>query len=115
MAKSKKQKIVAGNWKMNTTLSSAITLAEQIAAKELPKDVIAVLCTPSVFAAEIGKIIAGKPILNPKQTSALAMVWMPLVDLHELEMYPNVGAELQRYYLKGRGIDYVGRIGQRWF
>jgi hypothetical protein len=27
MAKSKKQKIVAGNWKMNTTLSSAITLA----------------------------------------------------------------------------------------
>ena len=62
-----------------------------------------------------GKILSGKPILNPKQTSALSLVWMPLVDLHELEMYPNVGAELQRYYLKGRGIDYMGRIGQRWF
>ena len=62
-----------------------------------------------------GKILSGKPVLNPKQTSALAVTWMPLVDLHELEMYPNVGAELQRFYLKGRGIDYMGKIGQRWF
>ena len=64
MAKSKKQKIVAGNWKMNKTLPEAIALAQQIVAKELPKDVIAVLCTPSVFAAEVGKIIAGKPNLK---------------------------------------------------
>ncbi len=62
-----------------------------------------------------GKIISGKPILNPKETSAFEVVWMPLMDLHELEMYPNVGAELQRFYLKGRGIDYMGRIGQQWF
>ena len=62
-----------------------------------------------------GKIVAGKPILNPKETSALAVVLMPLADLHELEMYPNVGAELQRFYLKGRGIGYMGRIGQQWF
>jgi 8-oxo-dGTP diphosphatase len=62
-----------------------------------------------------GKIFSGKPVLNPKETSALAVVWMPLVDLHELEMYPNVGAELQRFYLKGRGVDYMGKIGQRWF
>jgi 8-oxo-dGTP diphosphatase len=62
-----------------------------------------------------GKIITGKPLLNPKETSALAVVWMPLVDLHELEMYPNVGAELQLFYLKGRGINYMGKIGQKWF
>ena len=62
-----------------------------------------------------GKILTGKPVLNPKETSALALVWMPLVELHELEMYPNVGAELQRFYLKGSGIDYMGRIAQRWF
>ena len=62
-----------------------------------------------------GKIITGKPALNPEQTSALALVWMPLVDLHELDMYPNVGAELQRYYLKGRAIDYMRKIGQKWF
>jgi 8-oxo-dGTP diphosphatase len=62
-----------------------------------------------------GKILSGNPILNPKETSALTVVWMPLVDLHELEMYPNVGAELQRFCLKGRGIDYMGKIGQKWF
>lgn len=63
-----------------------------------------------------GKILSGKPVLNPKETSALAVVWMPLVDLHELEMYPNVGAQLQRFYLKGLGGgDYMGRIGQKWF
>ncbi len=62
-----------------------------------------------------GKILAGKPVLNSEQTSALELVWMSLVDLHELEMYPNVGAELQRFYLKGRGIDYMGKIGQKWF
>ncbi len=62
-----------------------------------------------------GKILSGKPVLNSNETSALAVVWMSLLDLHELEMYPNVGAQLQRFYLKGRGIDYVGRIGQKWF
>lgn len=62
-----------------------------------------------------GKILSGKPVLNPKETSALAVVWMPLVDLHELEMYPNIGAQLQRFYLEGRRIDYMGRIGQKWF
>lgn len=62
-----------------------------------------------------GKILSGKPVLNPKETSALAVVWMPLVDLHELEMYPNIGAQLQRFYLEGRRINYMGRIGQKWF
>ena len=62
-----------------------------------------------------GKILSGKPVLNPKETSALAVVWMPLVDLHELEMYPNIGAQLQWFYLEGRRIDYMGRIGQKWF
>ena len=62
-----------------------------------------------------GKILSGKPVLNPKETSALAVVWMPLVDLHELEMYPNIGAQLHRFYLEGRRIDYMGRIGQKWF
>lgn len=62
-----------------------------------------------------GKILAGNPVLNPAETSALAVVWMPLVDLHELDMYPNVGAQLQRFFLKGRVINYMGKIGQKWF
>ena len=62
-----------------------------------------------------GKIITGKPVLNPKETSALAVIWMPLVDLHELEMYPNVGVDLQRFYLKKQRIGYTGKIRQKWF
>ncbi len=64
MAKSKKLKIVAGNWKMNKTFSEATALAEQIAAKVLPKDVTAVLCVPSVFALAVGKIIENNPNLK---------------------------------------------------
>ena len=62
-----------------------------------------------------GKIITGKPTLNPKETSALAVVWMPLIDLNNLEMYPNVGAELQHFFLKEQGINYMGKIEQKWF
>ena len=62
-----------------------------------------------------GKIIAGNPTLNPKETSALAVVWMPLVDLHTLEMYPNVGTKLQQFFLKEQKINYMGKIGQKWF
>jgi len=62
-----------------------------------------------------GKILTGNPILNPKETSALAVVWMPLADLHELEIYPNVGVELQRFFLKGQRINYIEKIGQKWF
>jgi len=62
-----------------------------------------------------GKILAGNPVLNPAETSALAVVWMPLVDLHSVEMYPNVGAALQRFFIHGISIDYMGKIGQKWF
>lgn len=62
-----------------------------------------------------GKIIAGKPVLNPHETSALAVVWMPLTDLNNLEMYPNVGAELQHFFLKEQGNNYMGKIEQKWF
>jgi 8-oxo-dGTP diphosphatase len=58
-----------------------------------------------------GKIISGKPVLNPKETSALEVVWMPLVDLHELEMYPNVGRDL----FKSADFQYVERIKQTWW
>jgi 8-oxo-dGTP diphosphatase len=58
-----------------------------------------------------GKILAGKPILNPKETSALELVWMPLVGLDELEMYPNVGKHLS----KSLDFQYVGKIEQTWW
>jgi 8-oxo-dGTP diphosphatase len=58
-----------------------------------------------------GKILTGKPILNPKETSALELVWMPLEDLNELEMYPNVG----KYLSKRLDFQYVGKVNQVWW
>ena len=62
-----------------------------------------------------GKIIAGMPTLNPTETSALEVVRIPLMDLHNLEMYPNVGVELQRFFLEKQDVNYMGKIGQKWF
>jgi 8-oxo-dGTP diphosphatase len=58
-----------------------------------------------------GRILDGKPILNPKETSALEVVWIPLEDLSELEMYPNVG----KYLAKSLDFQYVGKIEQTWW
>jgi 8-oxo-dGTP diphosphatase len=58
-----------------------------------------------------GKILGGKLMLNPKETSALELVWMPLVDLDELEMYPNVG----KYLFKNLDFQYVVKINQTWW
>ncbi len=58
-----------------------------------------------------GKILSGKPVLNPKETSALEVVWMPLEDLYKLEMYPNVG----KYLFESTDFQYVGKIEQTWW
>lgn len=59
-----RQKIVAGNWKMNKTHAEAVSLAQAITEKSLPSDVKVIVCTPSVFCAEVGKIVANHPTLN---------------------------------------------------
>lgn len=54
----KRQKIVAGNWKMNKTFQEAIALTKEIASKSLASDVTVVLATPSVFCENVGQIIS---------------------------------------------------------
>ena len=59
-----RQKIVAGNWKMNKTYAEAVSLAQALIEKSLPSDVKVIVCTPSVFCAEVGKIVANHPTIN---------------------------------------------------
>lgn len=66
----------------------------------------------SVFLA---KIIQGKPILNPKETSALEVVWKPIDTLKDLAMYPNVGADLENILSENINFKYIGGINQQWF
>jgi 8-oxo-dGTP diphosphatase len=62
-----------------------------------------------VFRATITK---GEPKLNPKETSALEIVWKSVEELDQLNMYPNVGNELQ--IAVSEGFRYVGKISQIW-
>jgi 8-oxo-dGTP pyrophosphatase MutT (NUDIX family) len=58
-----------------------------------------------------GEIMAGQPVLNPAETSALEAVWLPVADLDGLNLYPNVGIFLKN----PPAAPYVGRIDQEWF
>lgn len=57
--KLKRQKIVAGNWKMNKTYQDALLLTNEIKSKSLAADVTVVLATPSVFCESVGRLIDG--------------------------------------------------------
>jgi triosephosphate isomerase (TIM) len=54
-----RKKIVAGNWKMNTTLSEGIELAREVnnLVENNPSDVIVVVAPPFIHLAEIRKLL----------------------------------------------------------
>jgi len=58
-----------------------------------------------------GEIEAGEPVLNPTETSALEVTWLPLSQLPTFNLYPNVGAAILSIPPGG----YLGRIDQPWF
>lgn len=56
-----RKKIVAGNWKLNKTLSEGLALASEVAElvkNEINSDVQLVLCTPYIHLSEVGKTIS---------------------------------------------------------
>ena len=63
-----------------------------------------------------GEIIAGNPILNPAETTAVAVAWKPANELPDLNLYPNVGSYLQRWLVVyAQPAGYVGPIIQPFF
>ncbi|WP_234736315.1 NUDIX domain-containing protein [Tellurirhabdus bombi] len=62
-----------------------------------------------------GQIIGGLPKLNPEHTTALAVVWKPIAELAALNMYPNVGRQIQHWLQMGPNAAYVGKIDQPFF
>jgi ADP-ribose pyrophosphatase YjhB (NUDIX family) len=62
-----------------------------------------------------GKIMQGTPMLNPKETSALAVKWIDVNHLMEVNLYPNFAREILKY-LKGEIKNkYIGKVDQQWF
>lgn len=54
--------IIAGNWKMNTDLSRACELTEELVGKELATRAEVILCPPFISLAAVGERIADTPI-----------------------------------------------------
>lgn len=58
------------------------------------------------------KIADGNPALNPVETTALEMVWLPFTELSQKLMYPNVGKDILQYLNGNLKSAYVGVIDQ---
>lgn len=60
------------------------------------------------------RITSGTPLLNPKETTALEVVWLPLTRLSEVNMYPAVSREILKWEA-GQAIGpHIGEIEQVW-
>ena len=58
------------------------------------------------------KIISGIPILNPKETTSLEIVWLPVDSLSTTLLYPNIGKNIVAYLNKTSKSPYIGLIDQ---
>ena len=65
-----------------------------------------------VFAV---RTFTGTPFLNPEETTALDVVWKPVSELSNLNLYPNIGAKLQPWFDSASYLGYIGRIEQQYF
>ncbi|MCF0059373.1 NUDIX domain-containing protein [Dyadobacter sp. CY356] len=58
------------------------------------------------------RIVSGNPALNPAETTALEMIWLPFEELDQKLMYPNVGKHILQYLNGNLKSSYVGVIDQ---
>lgn len=59
-----RQKIVAGNWKMNTTVPEGVELAKAVVAKagEVPADVKLIIATPATHLVPVAEVVKGSVV-----------------------------------------------------
>ena len=96
--------IIAGNWKMNNTISESLALIEEIKKHSLNKDVEAVVCVPSISLSDVKKAIEGTAI----KLGAQNMHW---------EDKGAYTGEISPLMLKEIGIDYciIGHSERRQY
>ena len=67
-----RKKIVAGNWKMNTTVAEGVQLAKEIvaASNSIPSDVKLSVATPFTHLTSVGEVLASSPVALSAQNCA---------------------------------------------
>lgn len=87
-------KIVAGNWKMNTTLPDGIKLVKEVIKQsgEAPADVQLIVCPPFTHLSEFAKIVKGSRVHIGAQNCA---TWASGAYTGEIsaEMLQSIGIE----------------------
>ena len=58
----KRRPLIAGNWKMNLTSSTAEKLSIEVAAKANNLDLDILLCPPSIYLERVGKVISSSSV-----------------------------------------------------
>ncbi|MBN1599662.1 MAG: triose-phosphate isomerase [Bacteroidales bacterium] len=89
-----RKKIVAGNWKMNTTVQEGIELAKGVNDKVSGSDVTVILCTPFVHLTEVKRQISKETLYLGAQNCS---------D-HQSGAYTG---EVSAAMVKSAGADYV--------
>ena len=93
-------------------LGIAVDIGEMVLAGEMLLSERSDDVLHMVFAA---RNIQGEPMLNSAETTALELVWVPVVGLDQLNLYPNIGAKIQPWFSSATYLGYVGRIAQQYF
>ncbi len=93
-----RKKIVAGNWKLNKTLSEGLALASEVAElvkNEINSDVQLVLCTPFIHLSEVDKIVNNSKHLSLGAQNCYS------------KPYGAFTGEISADQLKSVGVEYV--------
>ncbi len=91
---------------------------------QIETEVGEMICLADVFIKEKQKqtlhvifrgiIISGTPTLNPNETTALAVHWLPLEDLASTFLYPAIGFDLVKAIKDELPNPFLGRVIQPW-
>ncbi len=61
-----------------------------------------------VFNAQI---VSGIPKLNPNETTALEICWIPLESIEDYNLYPNIKIQIKEHFLEGKDHEvFLGEI-----
>lgn len=116
--------IPGGNLDEGETMAQALVremreeLGIEVALSELlfVCEVVSSAPKTTLHAVFVGTVVSGTPQLNPAETSAEALVWLPVKDLLTINLYPNIAQQLYNHlHQKQRQAIYVGQIEQKWF